>query len=197
MKRLFVMMFIAPVILMACSNQDTLENKQDEQSAESHDEEHQEVNAMIESDVLVDLKNADGQVVATASLVETEDTGVNIAIKGENLPPGAHGFHIHENGSCEAPDFESAGGHFNPTGDNHGFDDPDGRHAGDLENLKVAENGKIYTEVRADMVTLEKGKENSLLNEDGTSLVIHAEADDYKSQPSGNAGERIACGVIE
>src|SRR5699024_7499207 len=100
-------------------------------------------------------------------------------------------------GACETPDFESAGDHYNPTDANHGFDDPDGPHAGDLENIEVSEDGTVSAERTADMVTLEEGQDNTLFTEDGTALVIHSEADDYESQPSGDAGDRIACGVIE
>ncbi|RKQ33450.1 superoxide dismutase family protein [Oceanobacillus halophilus] len=198
MKRLLSFTILTLVItLSACGQEDAQEISQSEGERKiSSSEESQEVNAISESDVLVELKDTDGQVVATASLIETE-TGVNIAVKGEKLPPGLHGFHIHEKGICEPPDFESAGGHFNPTDKKHGFDHPEGRHAGDLENIEVAEDGTLYTEVMADMVTLEKGKENSLFKEGGTALVIHSDADDYLSQPSGDAGSRIACGVIK
>ncbi|WP_085993936.1 superoxide dismutase family protein [Oceanobacillus senegalensis] len=196
MKKISTTIGILCLLLLAACNQEETEDTNQQISNINSEEEHQPVNAIKESDVLVDLKNAEGDKVAQASLVET-DSGVNIALKGNNLPPGVHGFHIHENGLCEAPDFKSAGGHFNPFGKKHGFDHPEGRHAGDLENIEVANNGDIYTEVRADLVTLEKNKRNSLLKEGGTALVIHSEADDYKSQPSGNAGSRIACGVIK
>ncbi|SFK85524.1 superoxide dismutase, Cu-Zn family [Salinicoccus halodurans] len=113
-----------------------------------------------------------------------------------DMAPGDHGFHIHETGSCEQPDFESAGGHYNPTDANHGMDDPEGPHAGDMKNIEVSEDGTVNTEVTADMVTLEEGQDNTLFTEDGTALVIHSGADDYEMQPSGDAGDRIACGVI-
>lgn len=119
---------------------------------------------------------------------------VNFSLSG--MAPGEHGFHIHETGSCEQPDFESAGGHYNPTDANHGMDDPEGPHAGDMKNIEVSEDGTVNTEVTADMVTLEEGQDNTLFTEDGTALVIHSGADDYETQPSGDAGDRIACGVI-
>jgi len=147
-------------------------------------------------EVLFELNDADGQLVATATIAESGNA-VNIELEGTELPSGEHGFHIHENAACETPDFESAGGHFNPTDANHGFHDPDGPHAGDLDNIMVMEDGTVHTEVTADMVTLEKGEDNSLFKDGGSSLVIHADPDDNTSQPSGDAGERIACGVIE
>src|SRR5690606_25253705 len=110
---------------------------------------------------------------------------------------GLHGFHFHEKGICEAPDFESAGGHFNPTGASHGLDHEDGPHAGDLPNLEVGPDGTVKEEFFVENLTLLAGEENSLYQEGGTSLIIHAEADDGTTQPSGNSGDRIACGVVE
>lgn len=143
----------------------------------------------------VDLKSNKGERVGVAELTE-QNNGVNIEIEVWNLPEGSHGFHIHEKGMCEEPSFESAGAHFNPTNAKHGFDHPEGPHAGDLPNLEVDEDGRAKESFLATMVTLKKGEENSLLHEGGTSLIIHADPDDYISQPAGDAGERIACGVI-
>jgi Cu-Zn family superoxide dismutase len=109
-------------------------------------------------------------------------------------PPGAHGFHIHTTGKCEPPKFESAGGHFNPDESKHGFLNPEGPHAGDMPNIHVPESGKLTVEVLNTLVTV--GGENALLDEDGAALVLHADPDDYKSDPAGHAGGRIACGVI-
>ncbi|GEN30807.1 Cu-Zn family superoxide dismutase [Cerasibacillus quisquiliarum] len=146
--------------------------------------------------VKVTMQNTEGEKIGEASLSQVED-GVLISLQASHLPPGLHGFHIHEKGMCEKPTFESAGPHFNPTNKKHGFDHPEGPHAGDLPNIEVKEDGTIQVEIVAKMVTLEMGKENSLLQDGGTSLVIHSEADDYYSQPAGNAGDRIACGVIK
>lgn len=145
--------------------------------------------------LLVTMINTKGETIGEARLEQKPD-GVKINLDASKLPQGIHGFHIHENGSCDTPDFESAGGHFNPTNAKHGFDTPGGPHAGDLPNIQVKAYGNVSTSVLAEMVTLERGKENSLLKEGGTALIIHSRADDYKSQPAGNAGERIACGVI-
>jgi Cu-Zn family superoxide dismutase len=96
---------------------------------------------------------------------------------------------------CEGPDFKSAGPHFNPEGKKHGFDSPDGHHAGDMKNFTVGADGKVKTELEDSDVTLKDGP-HSLLSNGGTAIVIHAKADDYKTDPSGNSGDRIACGVI-
>jgi Cu-Zn family superoxide dismutase len=140
------------------------------------------------------LVNSQGQKVGEAQLEETSG-GVKIILKVENLPPGVHAFHIHEKGDCHGPDFMTAGGHFNPFGKKHGLKNPEGPHAGDLPNLVVGADGKETLETIATQVTLKPGK-NSLFHPGGTSLVIHAGPDDYLTDPAGNAGARIACGVI-
>ncbi|GAB3048622.1 superoxide dismutase family protein [Virgibacillus ainsalahensis] len=208
MKR-WMMVFFAlaiVVLLSACGGNEESENNQEQgnqnqeeqqndEASENNTEDAVESNSSAEEEVLVSLNNANGDIVGTATLTEDE-SGVNVSLEGTDLPAGTHGFHIHETGVCEGPDFESAGGHYNPTDANHGFDDPEGPHAGDLENIEVAEDGTVNTEVSADMVTLEQDGDNTLYTEEGTALVIHSEADDYESQPSGDAGDRIACGVI-
>ncbi|MHB8068375.1 MAG: superoxide dismutase family protein [Desulfobaccales bacterium] len=140
------------------------------------------------------LINAQGQKVGEAQLEDTGQ-GVKITLKAENLPPGPHAFHIHEKGLCDPPDFMTAGGHFNPFHKQHGMKNPAGPHAGDLPNLVVGADGKETLEAMASQVTLKPGQ-NSLLQPGGTSLVIHAGSDDYTTDPAGNAGPRIACGVI-
>ncbi|WP_408005306.1 superoxide dismutase family protein [Pseudalkalibacillus berkeleyi] len=143
----------------------------------------------------VDLYNNSKEKIGQARLAETPK-GVMIQMKVSNLSPGVHGYHIHETGSCEAPDFKSAGEHYNPLTKEHGFNNPKGYHAGDLPNLKVDEDGMVSFTTYTKHVTLEKGKSNTLLDEDGSALVIHEKADDYKSNPSGESGKRVACGVI-
>lgn len=147
------------------------------------------------------LRDSDGNVVGNAVLTETPDgvrvqaqiTNLDAAVTGDER--GQHGFHIHEVGQCTPPDFTSAGSHFNPTGADHGLLDPDGPHAGDLINLWIEANGQGDYDVVTDLITLGEG-ERSIFDEDGSALVIHATADDYHTDSSGESGDRLACGVI-
>lgn len=141
------------------------------------------------------MKNAKGAEVGTATLTPMAK-GVRISLDLKDLPPGEHAFHVHETGKCEGPKFDTAGGHFAPTKNPHGFDDASGPHAGDMPNLIVGGDGKLKTEVINTTVTLSGGG-NALTKKGGTALMIHEKADDYKSQPAGNAGARIACGEIK
>lgn len=141
-----------------------------------------------------ELRNPKGETVGTATFTEGSG-GVKVAVQVSKLPPGPHGFHIHAVGKCDPPEFTSAGGHFNPHAKKHGLKSPEGPHAGDLPNLVVGGGGTAKAEVVAALVTLKEGK-NSLFQPDGTALVIHANPDDEKTDPTGNAGGRIACGVI-
>lgn len=140
------------------------------------------------------LKDKDGKDVGRATIIETSE-GVRIAVTGYRLPPGAHGLHIHAVGRCDPPQFTSAGAHFNPGDKQHGAQNPAGPHAGDLPNLAVAASGEGGIDATTKLVTLGPGP-SSLLGPAGTSLVVHTAADDYKTDPSGNTGDRIACGVI-
>jgi len=139
------------------------------------------------------LRDASGKEVGAATFTVTP-SGVLISLDLTAVPPGEHGFHVHTTGKCEPPDFKSAGPHFNPDQTKHGFMTPEGPHAGDLPNLHVPADGKLQVEVLEPNVTL--SGEAPLLDADGSALVIHAGADDYKTDPSGNSGNRIACGVI-
>lgn len=142
----------------------------------------------------VKLTNAQGEQVGSATLKESGES-VKIALRVSNLPPGTHGFHIHTVGKCDAPGFTSAGGHFNPYGKKHGLKSPNGPHAGDLPNLVVGADGTAKVEVVAGLATLKAGA-NSLFDADGSAIVIHADPDDETTDPTGNAGARLACGVI-
>jgi len=142
-----------------------------------------------------EFKNPQDATVGEATLRETVD-GVQIHLVLRNLHAGKHGFHIHEKGSCAGPDFESAGGHFNPTGKQHGLENPAGPHAGDAHNIEISSDGSLETTILNKHVTLRQGKANSLFKPGGTALVVHALPDDNKTDPAGEAGPRIACGVI-
>ncbi len=144
---------------------------------------------------VADLRNTDNGPAGEATF-EAVEGGVKIHFKAEHLPPGTHGFHIHENGECDPPSFESAGGHFNPTHAHHGLRNPEGHHLGDLPNLEVDVNGEAVVEIVAEGVTLDASGDRSLLAGNGTALVIHQGGDDQVSDPAGDAGPRIACGVI-
>ncbi|HXZ12993.1 MAG TPA: superoxide dismutase family protein [Candidatus Sulfotelmatobacter sp.] len=142
-----------------------------------------------------DIVNAQGQKIGTAQFVAS-GTGVRVDLDVAQLPPGTHGVHIHAVGKCEGPDFKTAGGHLNPDAKQHGKDNPNGPHAGDMPNLTVGADGKAKTSLIAPGVTLDAGP-NSLFHDGGTAIVIHEKEDDYKTDPSGNSGARIACGVIQ
>ena len=144
----------------------------------------------------VELKDAKGNSVGTVTIV-AKGQGVEVKLDLKDLPPGEHAVHFHQNPKCDPPDFKSAGGHFNPTGKQHGFDNPMGHHAGDMPNFTVKANGTAKTTVKDADVVLGNGSEaNSLFANGGTSIMIHAKADDMKTDPSGNSGDRIACGAI-
>lgn len=159
----------------------------------------QKVDAAEESEqqqLTISIMNTSGTKIGTAEFTTAGDQ-VHIHVRAKQLPPGTHGIHIHETGLCDPPDFKTAGEHFNPAKHKHGFNNEEGFHNGDLPNIEVAEDGTVDAELDTDAVTLKKGVANSLLKQGGTSLVIHATADDYVTDPSGNSGARIACGVIK
>jgi Cu-Zn family superoxide dismutase len=144
----------------------------------------------------VELKDAQGKSVGTAVLwSKGASSGVSIKASLHDLPPGVHAFHFHQKAQCDPPDFKSAGPHFNPDGKKHGLENPEGHHAGDMNNFTVNAKGQAKFKVVNKDVTLGDDS-HSLFSNGGTALMIHAKADDMKTDPAGNAGDRIACGVI-
>ena len=141
------------------------------------------------------LKDKTGKDVGTVDLIQTPH-GVLLKLSVKGITAGEHAFHVHAVSKCEPP-FTSAGGHFNPGGKKHGMEAADGAHAGDMPNLHVPSSGDLAVEVANPAISLVKGQPNSVFDADGSAVIIHAGADDYKTDPTGNAGDRIACGVIE
>ena len=137
------------------------------------------------------LKTADGTQVGTAVVQQTAD-GLQATVQVNGVPAGKHGVHVHMTGSCEAPDFKSAGGHWNPDAKQHGIENPQGAHAGDMPNLVVGDDGTGSL-----TFTLQGGSFATLMDDDGSAFIVHAGEDDLKSDPAGDAGARYACGVFE
>ncbi|SHL89089.1 Cu/Zn superoxide dismutase [Paracoccus solventivorans] len=137
------------------------------------------------------MAGPEGEAFGTVTVAETASGQIHLSFTLENLPEGTRAIHIHETGSCEPPGFDSAGGHLTG-GRDHGAQAPGGMHAGDMPNITIGADGSYQGEVLTDNVTMDE-----VLDSDGSAIVIHADADDYISQPAGNAGDRIACGVLD
>jgi superoxide dismutase, Cu-Zn family len=149
-------------------------------------------NAMAGTETAVaELTTADGKSVGTATATQVGN-GIQVVVAGRDMPPGAHGAHVHTVGKCDAPKFETAGSHWNPDAKKHGLENTAGPHAGDMPNIDVAANGTGNL-----TFTLPGGTFDGLFDADGSAFVIHAKPDDMKTDPSGNSGDRIACGVFQ
>jgi len=141
----------------------------------------------------VEMKDAQGKDVGSI-VISDQGSGVVLQLALHDLTPGEHALHFHQVPKCEGPDFKSAGGHFNPESKKHGFDNPDGHHAGDMKNFTVGADGNAKAKLEDADVTLKDGPHSLLTS--GAAVVVHAKADDYKTDPAGNAGDRVACGLI-
>jgi Cu-Zn family superoxide dismutase len=146
------------------------------------------------SQATAELKDKDGKAIGVATFRESSG-GVTVDVNVKGLTPGLHAVHVHAVGRCDAPAFTSAGGHFNPAQKKHGYKSPEGAHAGDLPNMLVAKDGTGRFEAFTDGMTLKPGA-TSVFDKDGSALVIHAGVDDNVTDPTGNAGDRAACGII-
>lgn len=146
----------------------------------------------------VPLVDASGQVIGEVRGGDSAD-GAVLLVEASGLPQGVHGIHIHETGRCEPPKFESAGAHWNPTNAEHGLENPNGPHAGDLANINVGADGRVSQRIVIPgtyLISAAEGTQRQILDADGAALVIHAKADDGRTQPSGASGDRIACAVL-
>ncbi|SEB43195.1 superoxide dismutase family protein [Paenibacillus sp. GP183] len=144
----------------------------------------------------IPLQNTTGSIIGRAHLSQTAE-GVKIRVQAAGLSPGLHGIHFHEKGSCVGPDFTSAGAHFNPFGKQHGLANPLGYHSGDLPNLVVNSEGQANMEMVSKAITLQRDQPGSLIRPEGLSLIIHEQEDDLRTDPTGNSGNRVACGVVK
>ena len=146
-----------------------------------------------------ELKDAQGQTVGNATLLGSGAGGVKVQVSLNSFTSaaaGEHGIHIHAVGKCEAPGFTTAGGHFNPDAKKHGLNSPEGHHAGDMPNLNLNADGTASYETTVMGITLDAGAANSIFDADGSAVVVHAGPDDMLTDPAGNSGARIACGVL-
>ncbi|HZY61453.1 MAG TPA: superoxide dismutase family protein [Edaphobacter sp.] len=154
-------------------------------------------NSKPKNKLVVPIKTSSGQDAGTATFHQLKNGKLSIKLNLKNLPFGQHAVHIHEHPVCDAPDFKGAGGHFNPADKKHGTMNPAGHHNGDLpQNISIGEDHTGQASFKVDYLSMTPGAANSILANGGTAIVVHEKADDMKTDPTGNAGNRIACGVI-
>ncbi|RKD24364.1 hypothetical protein BEP19_08190 [Ammoniphilus oxalaticus] len=189
-KKMIVSALLAVAVLTGCSLQSTEQTKEEGAQAEAMKQESVAVAEMAETKT-VEIINSKGEKIGVATLKE-EEKGVRILVEVSKLKPGKHGFHIHEK-NFKDTDFDSAGGHFNPTHKEHGLKNPKGHHLGDMHNLEVKSDGTAVQTEFLEQVTLKKDHPHTLI---GRSIMIHSDEDDQRSNPAGNSGERIAAGNI-
>ena len=191
----FALMTASALALAACSQGDAppIENG-DVAMGENADAGDDAGNAMAGAPTSFALTGGDGATRGSVTIAE-DAAGLTINVSASGLPAGVHGIHLHEQGLCEGPKFASAGAHWNPGMKKHGRDNPVGAHLGDLANLDVAANGSASVSIPLQGAMMASGA-NMIADADGTALVIHAKADDYKTDPSGDSGDRVACAVL-
>lgn len=187
-----VSLFLLSFLVLSCGTTDegTMEDTTPEPGAM---EETPDVAETEPAKAVARLEPTEGNTASGVVTFEQMNGTVRIVADISGLEPGAHGFHIHETGDCSAPDATSAGGHFNPQGYQHGAPDAAEHHAGDLGNIEASEDGTAHLELEVDYLTLTSG-ETSVMDK---AVIVHSDPDDFTSQPTGNAGSRLACGVIE
>jgi len=192
MKSLYLMSAAASLLLAGCGSPDAAnDDMAASKSADTTTMGTMPAEAGATQSAVAMLQTADGKPAGRATATAA-DGGVAVSLAVEGLPAGKHGAHVHTTGKCDAPKFETAGGHWNPTQAKHGLEDPAGQHAGDMPNLVVGEDGRGTLSYQLKGATFA-----GLLDGDGSAIVIHAGADDQKTDPSGDSGARIACGVFK
>ena len=183
----------AVIVLTACGGADTDEPVV--QQPAGQDSAAVPAPAQGGDEISVSFIDGSGADAGTARLTRSGN-GVEIAVRVTGLTPGEHGFHVHETGQCDAPAFESAGGHYSPENRQHGLQNPQGPHAGDLPSLIANAEGVADTVFTVDRLTFGTDGQAPLFKPGGLALMVHADPDDNRTDPSGNAGDRVACGVI-
>ena len=190
MKKLCWTATAIPFLLAGCNAPDASTPPADENAPAAEAVTNAEETPAAER-AAADLKTADGAAAGKATAA-TINGRITLTLQVQGLPPGQHGAHVHMTGKCDAPKFESAGGHWNPADAQHGLDAPAGQHAGDMPNHVVDDNGRGTLEYELKGATFA-----GLMDDDGSAMVVHASADDQKTDPSGNSGDRIACGIFK